>query len=231
MKLEIIATSLEDAIEAARGGAHRLEIVRDLSRDGLTPSIDLVRRIQRDVPIPLRVMVRESDGFLCGSDDERRRLSEQAAAFGALGVEGLVVGWTRDGRIDEETLSCVLDAAPSVRATFHRAFDALPDPEGALRVLQRYPQIDRVLTGAGTGAWTSRGDTLRQYARWAGPHIVILPGGGVDAEAVTVLARCGAAEAHVGRAARVGHAVAGRVSADDVRRLVQLMQSSNPAGT
>jgi copper homeostasis protein len=224
LTLEIIATSLEDAVEAARGGADRLEIVRDLASGGLTPSIDLVRRIQREVTLPLRVMVRESDGFQCRSNDERRALAAQAAAFAALNVEGLVVGWTHERRIDEETLGGVLDAAPSLRATFHRAFDALSDPETAFRVLRQYPQVDRVLTSAGAGAWTSRCRTLRRYARWAGSHIVILPGGGVDAEAVAALAQCGAAEAHIGRAARAGCTVDGPVSAEAVRALVQRLR-------
>jgi copper homeostasis protein len=81
--LEIIGTSVEDAMEAARGGAHRREVVRDLSRDGFTPSIDLVRSIQRDVPLPLRVMVRESERVRCRSDEERRMLADRAAGFAA----------------------------------------------------------------------------------------------------------------------------------------------------
>jgi copper homeostasis protein len=214
LTLEVIVTSVEDAVEAARGGADRLEIVRDLSRDGLTPSIDLVQRIQSAVPLPLRVMVRESDGFACRSDTERRALVNAAAAFNALGVDGIVVGWIRDGCIDEDTLASVLDAAPAVRATFHRAFDSLADPEAALRTLGRYAQIDHVLTGGGAGSWVSRRATLQQYACWAGSGLVLLPGGGVDEAAIRELSTCGnVTEVHVGRAARVGHAVEGPVSA------------------
>jgi len=220
LTVEIIVTSIEDALEAARGGAHRLEVVRDLQRQGLTPSVDLVRQIQRAVALPLRVMVRESDGFACSSVDERRALVDHAAAFNALGVDGLVVGWTRGDRVDEETLGLVLQAAPSLRATFHRAFDALPDPEGALGVLRRHPQIDRVLTSGGASAWPSRCDTLARYVRWAGPQITVLPGGGVDGEALRALVGCGSiTEAHVGRAARVGFSIDGAVSADAVRTL------------
>ncbi|HEX4568769.1 MAG TPA: copper homeostasis protein CutC [Vicinamibacterales bacterium] len=215
-----MATSLEDAVEAARGGADRLEVVRDLSRHGLTPSIDLVRKIQREVPLPLRVMVRESDGFACGSEDQRRILVDAAAAFNALGVDGIVVGWIRDGQVDEEMLARVLEAAPAVGATFHRAFDALADPEGSLRILGSYPTIDHVLTGAGTGPWTSRCATLQRYARRAGSGIVMLPGGGIDEDAIRALAECEAvAEVHVGRAARVDRAIAGPVSAAAVRAL------------
>jgi copper homeostasis protein len=196
--------------------------VRDLACGGLTPSIDLVRRIQREVRLPLRVMVRESEGFGCASADQRRRLAEQAAALEGLCVDGIVVGWICDGRIDEETLEAVLTAAPTRPATFHRAFDSHADPETALRTLRRYPRIDRVLTGAGVGSWTSRCATLQRYARWAGGGIVLLPGGGVDEDAIRALAACaGITEVHVGRAARAGHALDGPVSADAVRTLLR----------
>ena len=61
--LEVIACSLTDAIEAEQGGAGRLEIVSELKRGGLTPSFDLVAEIKQRVAIPLRVMLRESEGF------------------------------------------------------------------------------------------------------------------------------------------------------------------------
>ena len=218
--LEVIACSIEDAIEAERGGAHRLEIVRELARGGLTPSIDLVRQIQRSVTLPLRVMVRESDGFACASELERATLVGAATAFDALHVDGIVVGWTRDGTIDEDALGRVLRAAPSLRATFHHAFDALPDPRSALQILKRYPQIDRVLTRGGAGDWPSRCATLARYVEWAGPAITILPGGGVERQALRALAASGViTEAHVGRAARAGQAVDGRVSAEAVSGL------------
>ncbi len=222
LTLEVIVCSVEDAVEAARGGAGRLEVVRNLSRGGLTPSIELVQRIRGEVSLPLRVMVRESDGYACDSDAERRAVIDSAQAFGALGVDGIVVGWIADGRVDEKTLASVLDAAPSVRATFHRAFDELPDPRAAFDALRQYPQIDRVLTSAGGGEWTARCSTLRHYVQWAGPAIGILPGGGIDDGALRALAACdGITEAHVGGAARTGHAIDGPVSADAVRRLVR----------
>ncbi|HEX7332112.1 MAG TPA: copper homeostasis protein CutC [Pyrinomonadaceae bacterium] len=44
--LEVIICSVTDAIEAQKGGASRLEVVRDLERGGLTPTIQLVRAIK-----------------------------------------------------------------------------------------------------------------------------------------------------------------------------------------
>src|SRR5262249_57365488 len=115
----------------------------------------------------------------------------------------------------------VVEAGPSVGGTFQHAFDTLLDAEGTVRVLQRHLRIDRVLSRGGAGGWPSRCVTLTRYARWAAPHITVLPGGGVDGDALRALAACGSVvEAHVGRAARVGRAVEGRGSADAVRHLL-----------
>ena len=43
--LEVIVSSLEDALEAEQGGAGRLEVVRNLELGGLTPSFEIVQRI------------------------------------------------------------------------------------------------------------------------------------------------------------------------------------------
>src|SRR4029079_2629715 len=131
----------------------------------------------------------------------------------------LGVGVPRDGAVDEDTLARVLQVAPTQRATFHHAFDALPDPVAGLHVLRRYPQIDRVLTRGGTGDWPSRCPALARYADQAAPNITLLPGGGVDEDALRALLACGGiAEAHVGRSARLGRAIDGPVSADAVLR-------------
>jgi len=218
--LEVIVSSVEDAIEAERGGAGRLEVVRDLDRAGLTPPIELVRQIARAVRLPLRVMVRERDGFECSGDEERRALCDAASALDDLRVDGIIVGWIRDRAIDHETLARVLGAAPHLRATFHRAFDALPDARETIAALKRHPQIDRILSGGQPGGWRERCARLSSWAADAQPEIGMLPGGGVDRAAVEQIARTPLlTEAHVGRAARQPAETWGYVSAALVREL------------
>ena len=55
--LEIIVQTVDDARAAEAGGADRLEVVRDINQDGLTPSLGVVRAIQEATRLPLRVMV------------------------------------------------------------------------------------------------------------------------------------------------------------------------------
>jgi copper homeostasis protein len=72
--LEVIACSVEDAEAAEQGGAGRLEVVRELGRGGCTPELALVRAILDRVSIPVRVMLRESDGFAYAGREEISRM-------------------------------------------------------------------------------------------------------------------------------------------------------------
>lgn len=218
--LEVIACSVADAVEAEKGGAQRLEIVRDLDRGGLTPPLELVAQIKHAVDLPLRVMLRESESFETRSADEIDRLCAAAAQFASIGVDGFVLGFLKDGEVDVEQTQRVLACAPQVRATFHHAFEAARDKLTALRVLKTLPQIDRVLSSGGTD--DRRIERLDQYANAASPELTILAGGGVDREAILKIGReTIIREFHVGRAARAGFQVDGAVQASLVSELVR----------
>lgn len=225
MLLEVIVQSVSDAREAARGGADRLEVVRNLEAGGLTPPHDLVREIAAEVSLPLRVMVRENEGYST-HPGERTALADAAARFADLGVDGIVIGFARDG---QPQIEHVIDVVPdAVRVTFHRAFDQLADPCGAIAKLSTVAQIDRILTSGGEGSAVARCERLHEYQELAGSRLTIIAGGGVDEDVLRLLARRNVMrEVHVGRAAREGHSVDGAVSAELVRRLRDLLDSAN----
>src|SRR5262249_12509699 len=106
--LEIIAASLEDARAAYAGGATRLEVVFRLDTGGLTPAIELAAQIAQSVPIPARIMLRENEGFEITGAEELERLKSKARALAELNVDGLVVGFTKNGRLDAETLRQII---------------------------------------------------------------------------------------------------------------------------
>jgi len=137
--LEVIACSVADAIEAQKGGAGRLEVVKDLDRGGLTPSLKLVRAIKEAVDLPLRVMVRESDGYATADEMEIERLCEAASELSNLGVDGLVMGFLKRGAIDLDLTSRVLACAPRLKATFHHAFEDAADQLEAVNQLKSLP--------------------------------------------------------------------------------------------
>ena len=217
--LEVIACSLTDAIEAEQGGAGRLEIVSELKRGGLTPSFDLVAEIKQRVDIPVRVMLRESDGFETAGESEIARLCAAAERFASLEVDGLVLGFLKDGDVDVALTQRVLAHAPHTRATFHHAFEATRDKPRALSAIKQLPQVDRVLSHGGVDGL--RVQRLQQYAMMAAPESIVIAGGGIDDDAISLISReTNIREFHVGRAARSQFQVEGNVQASLVWTLV-----------
>jgi copper homeostasis protein len=221
--LEVIVQSVDDARAALAGGADRLEVVRSIRDGGLTPAPALVRAIARESSLPLRVMVRENAGY----DTDARELPvlrRAAAEFAAIGVDGLVVGFARSETVVLDELRSVLDAAPGVKATFHRAFDTLRDPLAAIDELVRIAAVDRILTSGGNDTPSARCDRLRNYAARGGSRIQVVAGGGVDEEMLALIRCTGCVrEVHVGRAAREHNDPDAPVSASRVTRLRALI--------
>jgi copper homeostasis protein len=228
--LEIIACSVEDAVAAEAGGADRLEVISHYEVGGLTPPLEMVKEIAARVKIPLRVMVRESEPFEIRDEHEIERLCAAAKTFAELGVDGIVLGFLKDAErgkiIDHDLLRRVLACAPNTKATFHRAFEELPEPFSAIAELKLHPQIDRVLTSGGSQDWRDKVADFADWQKAAQPEIEILVGGGTDAEAIHLLKPVGIREFHVGKAVREGQNIDGVVLAYKVRELKELLQQT-----
>lgn len=217
--LEVIVSSVEDARAAWDGGAHRAEVVSRLEEDGLTPTRVLVETMLATVSLPLRVMVRPSNVFTVTDPAERAAIVADAAQWAGLPIDGVVTGYvTADGAVDEDLLRDVVEASGH-RVTFHRAIERVTTGD-AIAALRRQPRVDRILSGGGDGSWHDRTARLEALQIAASP-MVLISGGGVDAEAVDLLAASPVLrELHVGRTVRVGRRVEGAVEAEAVRTML-----------
>lgn len=217
--LEVIVSSVADAVAAEEGGAHRVEVVARLDQDGLTPSRALVEDLLTSVSIPLRVMVRPEDVFTATDAAAREAILADARRWADLPIDGVVTGYlTPDGHVDEHLLGGVAEASGH-RVTFHRAIErvAAGDPVAALL---RHASVDRILSGGGPGEWPARVSRLEALQRAASP-IVVIAGGGVDAAGVDLLAASSVLhEVHVGRTVRSGGRVDGEVDVEAVRTML-----------
>ena len=218
--MEVIVTSVEEAIEAEAGGADRLELVRALDLGGLTPPRQVVRHVLDAVGIPVRTMLREQATMCSGTPEEMAALQECAEVFADMGVDGFVMGFVQADFVDAGAMRTILSAAPRCPVTFHRAFDDLPDPMCAIKQLLELPQVDRILTAGGKGAWMERKRRLIEWQHAAAPSIRILVGAGISPAVIDDLSRTPELqEIHVGRAARSPHSVSGIVRRDVVQAL------------
>jgi copper homeostasis protein len=219
--LEVIACTIEDAVEAEKGGANRLEVISHFEKGGLTPALDLVREIKAKVSLPLRVMLRESEGYKVSDDAEIKKLCREARELNQIGVDGIVLGFLRGDEIDFELTQKILDWAPNLKATFHHAFEETQSKFSAIEKLKNVPQIDRILSHGGSESWTEKFSRLEDYAKAAQPEIKILVGGGIDAEAIKLLLKkTSITEFHTGSAARAR----GKVDKSRVEKLVRALR-------
>lgn len=224
--LEVIVCSLEDALAAKEGDADRLEVVRELDRGGLTPSLNLVRQIKEATQLPLRVMLREDEQHTLSSHKRLKSLRTTLSEVEGIGVDGVVLGFLRKGEVDLEAMTEVLNVAPHMAVTFHHAFDETRSPLEALDLLRELPQVDRVLTSGGGGDVFERAARLESYREAASDAITVLAGGGVDESVLRVLLeKTSIREFHVGRAAR--HPIDAKVKASLVGRLKEVLRSAD----
>ncbi len=220
--LEVIALDAEDAAAAEAGGADRLEVVADIAADGLSPSRETVAAIRAAVGVPLRVMLRLTDGFHAGGDAGIEALCERARALRAEGAEEFVLGFLDDaGQVDLRAVEAVTGAVPGCPWTFHRAIDRAADRDALRKHLADAPGLDAYLTaGSADGVADGRDVLLAEAARSAagepGYAPRLLVGGGLTLAHVPELRRAGITAFHIGGAARP-HGWAGPVSSEAVR--------------
>jgi len=178
--IEAAVESLDAALAAAEGGAHRIELCADLAHGGTTPDMQLLRQCRSQLIIPIFVLVRPRAGDFVYSDAEHRTMLERVQRAQDTGARGIVTGTlTETFEIDEQRTAELIAAARPLPVTFHRAFDACNDPVVALEQLIR-PGVERVLTSGGARTAAEGVDQIRQLMVQANGRIGILPGGGID---------------------------------------------------
>ncbi|MDT9693199.1 copper homeostasis protein CutC [Streptomyces sp. P9(2023)] len=201
--LEVIALDEKDAVAAQAGGADRLELVTDMAADGLTPSRTGFAAIRAAVDIPLRVMLRLTDGFAAG---DIAALVSRASELREAGADQFVLGFlTADGDADLVAMERLIAVLDGCRWTFHRAIDRTGDRDALRKQLADLPGLDTYLTaGAATGVDDGLPVLKAEAARSGEPGYEpqILVGGGLRLDHLPELRAAGLDAFHIGGAAR-----------------------------
>lgn len=205
MKLEVIATTLTDALLAEQGGADRIELVTGILEGGLTPGPGLIREVVRRVSIPVHVMVRPHSQSFVYDEHDLQTMKEDIAFIKASGAAGIVLGTlTGDGKVDTAALEYLLQDTEDLNVTFHRAFDEIEDQLTAFQVIASYPQINRILTSGGPlPAPKSAPQIKRLVEASRGTGTAILAGYGLSVPVLQeFIEATGVPEVHFGSALR-----------------------------
>jgi copper homeostasis protein len=195
--LEVCVDSVESAVAAARGGAHRVELCSSLFDGGVTPSAGLITTVRQTISIGLHVMIRPRGADFCYSDDEFQIMRLDILMAKQLGADGVVLGiLDLDGKVDIRRTKQLFDLAAPMRVTYHRAFDMSSDLFASLRDLQTMG-VHCVLTSGGQQSAAEGAETLRRLVRASSGSTTIMAGGGIEDHNVsTLIERTGVREIH-----------------------------------
>lgn len=223
--LEIIVTSVEDALAAQRGGADRVELVSGMEQDGLTPSVALATRLAGTLPLPIRAMLRRRPDVRTDAAG-LEALCREARRLRAAGVREFVFGFVdADGRLDWEAMRSLEQAAAPAAWTLHRAFDQVADAAAAFAACTQRPGPDAILSSGAPGGLDAGLATLVRRASWQTAALRFIAGGGLRREHVAPLTAAGIMQLHAGRAVRRGGSWSAPVEARLVRALKDVQEA------
>ena len=202
--IEACVNSVVSAVEAEKGGAHRVELCDNLLEGGTTPSAASIQLSGKILSIDLNVIVRPRGGDFCYSEIEFDVMKSDILAAKELGADGVVIGILDvDGRVDTKRTQKLIELARPMSVTFHRAFDMTVDPFQALQDLIDL-KVDRILTSGQKNTAEEGIAFISDLVKKAGEDIIIMPGCGITPENIERLAeQTGAREFHVFAVKRV----------------------------
>ena len=196
-KIEICANSVESAIMAQQGGAHRVELCAGIPEGGTTPSIgEIVMAGLELKETKLHVIIRPRGGDFCYSDMEQS-IMKTDIQLADNSADGFVFGClTPEGNVDKEAMKPLIENTNGKSVTFKRAFDMCRDPFQALEDIIELG-CDRLLT-SGQQTTAEQGISLiKQLVEQAAGRIIIMPGCGVNPQNIRKIAEeTGATEFH-----------------------------------
>ena len=201
MLKEACVETLEQAINAERLGADRLELCSRLDLDGLTPDVSLYRKVKKAVNIPIHVMIRIAprrapDDFVLTNDD-LEEMDRQMRIFKDFHVDGFVLGGldvNKQVSIDQVNRLC--SWVDDEKLVFHKAIDQTDDPIRNALLLEEKTNVTHLLTSGGAlSAWEGKGVIKRMQEQLK--RIVVIVAGCVTNQNLSSLdAHLSASEYH-----------------------------------
>jgi copper homeostasis protein len=221
---------------AFAGGAIRVELCSQMAQEGLTPSFDamVIAKAAAQKGQQLLSMIRPRGGDFCYDASDIQQMQRDIVLAAQAGMHGVVLGVLKQNNtLDMSNLKSLLALAEksNLTVTFHRAFDALTEPEQAITTLIDLG-VKRILTSG--VAWGSSDkavqhiDRLENYLKIANGNIEIVIGGGITASSARQISGQIARSAYYSFHAHSSALSHGSVHIDRVKELYQGVNDTWP---
>ena len=195
--VEACVNSVTSAIEAEKGGAHRVELCDNLYEGGTTPSAATIIITAQSIGIDLHVLIRPRGGDFLYSDLEFEVMKRDILFCKENGVKGVVLGILKEnGDVDVNRTHELIEVASPMSVTFHRAFDMVKDPIQSLEDVIK-SGCHRILTSGLANKVTNGQEMVRRLLQNANGRIIIMAGSGINHDnAEELVKQTGVTELH-----------------------------------
>lgn len=151
MQVEVIVTSIKEAILAEQYGANRLELIHAFELGGLSPALELSKQVCNSVKIPVNIMLRpHGNSYIYNKNDTQQIMTELNYLKSKTKANAIVFGaLTNNKAIDIKLLQDIINYKGSLKLVFHRAIDETADIIKSYKQLLNYEEIDTILTSGG----------------------------------------------------------------------------------
>ena len=147
---EVCVDNIKDAMRAVDLGANRIEYCSKLNEEGLTPNVEDVKYLLKNINIPIRIMIRPHSKSFNYSETDISIMLRDISTFKKIDIDGIVIGClNKDDEIDLKKTNLLIEKARPLKVIFHKAIDITSDPLKSLKNLIKYSNINGVLTSGG----------------------------------------------------------------------------------
>ena len=177
---EVCVDSLEDAINAEKNGANRIELCGRLDLDGLTPSKDLIKSAFSILKIPIRVMIRPKHPSFVYSEDEISTMIDDIKFCKNIGLDGVVFGCLdEEYNFEMKQINRLSEVAKPLNVIIHKAIDSTSSVFESLSLISKNSNINGVLTSGGERFAINAVETLKKMLVLVPDRFEIIMAGGI----------------------------------------------------
>ena len=183
MNFELCTDSVEGAVIAGNYGFKSVELCAALSVGGLTPNYGLIKQCVNRSRSEIHVMIRHREGGFQVTSQDLETMKMDIEAVKVSGAHGVVFGILKDDNSVADENYDLLELAHTLglKATFHRAFDFVPDFRIAIEKIMDFG-FDRLLT-SGLQEKAEKGiAVISEIKQSYGDRIEVIAGSGISKE-------------------------------------------------
>lgn len=183
-EVEICCGGYKDALNAAVGGAKRIELNSALHLGGLTPSLASLILTRQNTDLKIIAMVRPRGAGFNYNENEFQVMLEDARLLLEHGAHGIAFGFLDESNnieLAKTEAMVALIKSHGKEAVFHRAFDCVGDGHRAIKQLVDLG-VDRVLTSGMQPTAYQGLEFIASLQELYGHQIEILAGSGINAD-------------------------------------------------